>query len=365
MQQALVLAARGQGYVEPNPMVGCLLVRDGELLGQGYHARFGGPHAERAAIEDARQAGRAERLAGATAYVTLEPCCHHGKTPPCTEALIACGIARVVTAMLDPFEQVSGQGIKQLKSAGIEVLTGVGEGDARALNAPYLKRILCQRPWVIAKWAMSLDGKLATRENHSQWISNEISRSKVQELRGRVDAILVGSGTALADDPRLVARTPQAPQRTALRVVADSTLQLSPTSQLASTAHSTPVLLWAGPEASESKALRLRELGCQVHRSQAMLPLPRLDELLQTLVSQYNVTNLLVEGGGRLLGSLLELKQIDQCEVFIAPKIIGGQAAVTPVMGLGFATVDESPGYSDLRFEACGCDMHISIRLQW
>ncbi|MCA9158593.1 MAG: bifunctional diaminohydroxyphosphoribosylaminopyrimidine deaminase/5-amino-6-(5-phosphoribosylamino)uracil reductase RibD [Planctomycetales bacterium] len=373
MQRALALAARGEGYVEPNPLVGCVLVggasgngaNDEVLLGEGYHARFGQAHAERAALEDARQRGHAARLVGATAYVTLEPCCHHGKTPPCTAALIEAGIARVVTAQLDPFAQVAGQGVAALRAAGVSVEVGVEQAAAEQLLAPYLKRLSHGRPWVIAKWAMSLDGKLATHAGQSQWISCETSRARVQELRGRVDAIVVGSRTALADNPRLTARTPHAPPRAALRVVLDSQLQLPLNSQLVRTAREIPVLLVAGPDASADKAEQLRELGCQVHLSPHADRQLRLDSLLQHLARHYEATNVLVEGGGELLGSLLELRQIDQCEVFIAPKLIGGHAAPSPIGGIGLAELNDGPAATSWQVEPSGQDSHIRMRLNW
>ncbi len=372
MQRALALAARGEGYVEPNPLVGCVLVGSSEagandevLLGEGYHARFGQAHAEQAALEDARQRGHTAQLVGATAYVTLEPCCHHGKTPPCTTAFIEAGIARVVTAKLDPFPLVAGQGVAALRAAGVSVEVGVEQAVAEQLLAPYLKRLRQQRPWVIAKWAMSLDGKLATHTGQSQWISCETSRARVQELRGRVDAIVVGSRTALADNPRLTARTPQVPPRTALRVVLDSQLQLPLDSLLARTAREVPVLLVAGPDAPLGKAEQLRALGCQVHLSPHADRQRRLDSLLEHLACHYEATNVLVEGGGELLGSLLELRQIDQCEVFIAPKLIGGQSAPSPIGGLGLAALDYGPAATSWQVEPSGQDSHIHLRLTW
>lgn len=371
MRHAIDLAARGEGFVEPNPMVGCVLVApmagsdEGELLGEGFHARFGQAHAERAALQDARRRGNADRLIGATAYVTLEPCCHHGKTAPCTTALIEAGIARVVVAQLDPFPQVAGQGVAALRAAGMSVEIGVDQAAAEQLAAPYLKRLRTGRPWMIAKWAMSLDGKLATHTGDSQWISCPTSRAWVQELRGRVDAILVGSRTALLDDPRLTARTPYTPPRTALRVVLDSQLQLSPQSNLALTARQVPLLLVAAPDASPEKAQQLKELGCHVYLSPHADRNRRLDALLEHLVSRYSATNVLVEGGGELLGSLLELQQIDQCEVFIAPKLIGGQAAPSPIGGLGLAALRDGPPITQWRVQSSGDDSHIHVRLNW
>jgi diaminohydroxyphosphoribosylaminopyrimidine deaminase / 5-amino-6-(5-phosphoribosylamino)uracil reductase len=368
MKLAIELARQGLGHVEPNPLVGCVLVsnHDAEqVIGQGFHAQFGGPHAERAAIADAVQRGYEAQLAGATAYVSLEPCCHHGKTPPCTDALLEARIARVVVAMADPFEKVLGHGIEQLRKAGVQVDVGLEESAARQLNAPFLKRIQSGRPWVIAKWAMSLDGKIATSTGHSQWISSELSRGKVHVLRSRVDAILVGVGTAVADDPLLNARTSDAPIRRALRVVADSILRIQLDSRLVQTAREYPTLLWTGPAANREKAKALRDAGCDVVISPEQDPAQRLDALLKYLSQAKQVTNLLVEGGGKLLGSLLDLHQVDQCEVFVAPKLLGGHAASSPIAGIGFAKVDEGPQAVSVESTPSGTDIHISCRLEW
>src|SRR5829696_4653150 len=223
MTRALGLAGRGRGWVEPNPLVGAVVVRDGRVVGEGWHQKFGQAHAE---VNALNQAGEAAR--GTTLYVTLEPCNHFGKTPPCTTAVIGAGVRRVVSAMLDPFPQVAGQGASRLREAGIVVEVGVGEAAARQLNAPYLKRLRTGRPWVHAKWAMTLDGKIATRTGRSKWITGEAARRRVHELRGRVDAILVGRGTLVADDPLLTARPPG--PRTPARVVLTSNIRGLPTS---------------------------------------------------------------------------------------------------------------------------------------
>jgi len=258
MARALELASRGEGYVEPNPMVGCVIVRDGEVVGEGWHQKFGGPHAE---VEALRVAGA--RARGATMYVTLEPCCHHGKTPPCTEAIIAAGITRVVCAQRDPFEQVAGRGIEMLKAAGIAVEAGMLEAEAKTLNAPYLKLVTTGRPWIIAKWAMTLDGKIATRTGDSRWISGEASREIVHRLRGRVDGIMVGCDTALHDDPLLTARPPGA--RVATRIVVDSYASLALESQLVRSVSAAPVLVAASSAAPQENIDRLTAAGCEVH----------------------------------------------------------------------------------------------------
>src|SRR5437667_85701 len=225
MRRALDLAERGRGYVEPNPLVGAVVVRAEQVVGEGWHQRYGEAHAEVNALAAAGEAAR-----GATLYVTLEPCCHHGKTPPCTDAVLRAGIRRVVAAMLDPFPEVAGRGAALLRAAGLTVDFGPGEAEARRQNAPYLKLLATGRSYVHAKWAMSLDGKIATATGDSKWISGEASRRRVHELRGCMDAIVIGGGTARADDPLLTVRPPG--PRTPARIVLSSTGALSPESRL-------------------------------------------------------------------------------------------------------------------------------------
>ena len=333
MQRAMELAARGQGCVEPNPMVGCVVVRGAEIIGEGWHRRFGGAHAE---VEALRIAGR--RAAGATMVVTLEPCCHQGKTPPCTRAIIAAGVGRVVVAQRDPFPEVAGRGIAELEAAGVVVETGLLEAEARRLNGPYLKLLSTGRPWVVAKWAMTLDGKIATRTGSSRWISGDASRKIAHALRGRVDAVLVGRNTAQRDDPLLTARPPG--PRTALRVVVDTRASLPSQSQLVRTAREVPVLVAVGPEAEEADRRRLAEAGCEVLVCEGETHATRLDGLLSEL-GRRRMTNVLVEGGGRLLGSLFDAGAIDEVHVFLAPKLVGGTSAASPMAGDG---IDEMSG---------------------
>lgn len=359
MSEALRLAALGRGLVEPNPMVGCVLVKDNVEIGAGYHKKFGGPHAEVEALADAK----GKNVNGATAYVTLEPCCHFGKTPPCTDALIAAKVARVVAASRDPHAVVDGGGLAKLREAGIEVEVGLMEAEARELNAPYFKRIETGKPWVIAKWAMSLDGKIATRTGHSQWISSDSSRRWVHDLRGRVDAVVVGIGTALADDPLLTARPPGV--RQALRVVVDSQLRLSAQSKLVQTARTEPLLICAGPKANSANAAELESLGCSIWISPTEDRQQRLNETLEMLAQQSSVTNVLVEGGGELLGSLFDLHQIDQCEVFVATKLIGGVSSPSPLSGLGIERVGDGPKIDLVHQQLREQDVHLSYRLRW
>lgn len=355
MRRALDLAARGQGSVEPNPMVGCVLAREGREIAAGWHERFGGPHAEAAAIAAAGE------LKGATAYVTLEPCCHQGKTPPCTDALIKAGVARVVAAMRDPFPKVDGGGLRRLSKAGIQVEVGCLEEVARDLNAPYLKLVEQRRPWIIAKWAMTLDGKLATRSGHSRWISGEASRAIVHRLRGRVDAIVVGGRTAELDDPLLTARP--AGQRVAARIVVDSRAELSWQSQLVRTATESPVIVAAGTQASAVHVDRLRQLGCEVLTLPAATKYERMLQLLDEL-GRRRMTNVLVEGGSQVLGGLFDAGQIDEVHVFISPKLIGGDRAPTPIGGAGLDRVPELPQLQERVVEQVGEDVYIRGRIK-
>ncbi len=351
MQRALELAARGRGSVEPNPMVGCVVVRGAEIIGEGWHRRFGGAHAE---VEALAIAGA--RAEGATMVVTLEPCCHQGKTPPCTRAIIEARLRRVVVAQRDPFAEVAGRGIAEMESAGIEVEVGLLEAEARRLNAPYLKLLGTGRPWVLAKWAMTLDGKIATRTGSSRWISGDESRKVVHALRGRVDAILVGRGTQARDDPLLTARPPG--PRTAVRVVVDSRASLASASRLVRTAGEAPVLVAAGPEATDADRRRLAEAGCEVLVFEAESRAARLDALLAEL-GRRRMTNVLVEGGSQLLGSLLDADAIDEVHAFIAPKLVGGASAPSPVAGQGIAQIAQALPLDAPELEQLGPDLYL------
>jgi diaminohydroxyphosphoribosylaminopyrimidine deaminase/5-amino-6-(5-phosphoribosylamino)uracil reductase len=358
MRRALELAQRGRGFVEPNPMVGCVIVREDTVVGEGWHQRFGGPHAEVEAL-----AAAAEQANGATLYVTLEPCCHHGKTPPCTEAVIAAGIRRVVAAMRDPFPKVAGGGFEQLQAAGVEVEVGLCETEARALNAPYLKLLGTGRPWVIAKWAMTLDGKIASASGDSRWISSEASRAIVHKLRSRVDGIVIGRRTAEHDDPLLTARSKSgSPPRVALRIVLDSGAKLAATSQLVQTAREFPTLIACGPEALDHDARRFVNAGCEVMRLPGATHGERLSELLDEL-GRRQMTNILVEGGSEVLGSFFDGREIDESHVFIAPKLLGGKSAPSPIGGAGISGMADAIATDDVTVETIGGDVYVHGRL--
>jgi diaminohydroxyphosphoribosylaminopyrimidine deaminase/5-amino-6-(5-phosphoribosylamino)uracil reductase len=352
LRRALELAEKGRGHVEPNPLVGAVLVKDGRVIGEGWHERFGAAHAEVTALAAAGAASR-----GATLYVTLEPCCHHGKTPPCTDALMGAGVARVVAAMADPFPQVCGQGAAQLRGAGISIEVGLLEAEARRLNAPYLKLLATGRPYVHAKWAMTLDGKIASRSGDSKWISNEASRRLVHQLRGRMDAIIIGIGTALADDPLLTARPPG--PRTACRVVLDSHGRLPLSCQLAATARETPTLVVTASPADTAGAAALRAAGCEVLCLQASKAgRPGVDDLLQEL-GRRRFTNILVEGGSEVLGSFLDARAIDEVHVFLGPRLLGGKQARSAAEGQGVATIAEALPFLIERLEMIDGDCYL------
>lgn len=368
MSRALELAARGQGHVEPNPMVGCVIVggestvgdnADGNvasgIVGEGWHRRFGAPHAE---VEALRAAG--QRARGGTLYVTLEPCCHHGKTPPCTDAILAAGIARVVCAVQDPFPQVQGAGARQLEQAGVRVEFGLLADAARGLNAPYFKRIETGRPWVIGKWAMSVDGKIATPVGESRWITGEASRAVVHGIRGRVDAVLVGRGTAEVDDPQLTARPPGA--RVATRIVLDSDARLPTDSQLARTAREVPVLVAAAATATRDRVAALQQTGCEVLTLSGGSRQDRLLELL-SLLGGRGMTNILVEGGGMVLGAFLDARQMDEVLAFVGPRLVGGGTAPGPIAGDGFSRLADAAYLVDVAVSQLGNDLLIRGRV--
>jgi diaminohydroxyphosphoribosylaminopyrimidine deaminase/5-amino-6-(5-phosphoribosylamino)uracil reductase len=337
-------------------MVGAVLAStqengSGRIIAEGWHAAFGGPHAELAAISAAGTAAR-----GSTLAVTLEPCCHHGKTPPCTAAIIAAGIARVIVGTRDPFPAVNGGGIDELVRAGIEVRVGVCETEAMRLIAPFRALVERQRPWLIAKWAMSLDGRVATSGGESRWISSEASREIVHRLRGRVDGILCGIGTALADDPLLTAR-PAGP-RQAMRIVLDTTARLPLESRLVRTARDVPLLVATAAAAPADRVRALQAAGCEVWQAASADPREQVRELLAELGTR-RLTNVLVEGGPTVLGCLADAQAIDEVWAFIAPTIIGGTAAPAPIAGAGIASLASAAAIAIEHTEHAGGDLFI------
>jgi diaminohydroxyphosphoribosylaminopyrimidine deaminase / 5-amino-6-(5-phosphoribosylamino)uracil reductase len=312
MRRALELAELGRGQVEPNPMVGCVVVRDGKIVGEGYHQKFGGPHAEINAMAAASNKAR-----GATLFVTLEPCSTYGKTPPCADAIISAGVAHVVVGATDPTQS----GLEKLRAAGVAVTSGILEAECRDLIRPFVKLNQTQRPYVIAKWAMSLDGKMATPPGETKWISGEASRALVHRWRREIDAIAVGIGTVLSDDPLLTARIPQG--RNPVRIVLDSNARTPLSSKLVATINEAPLIIAVAENAPEEQVAALRNVGCEI------LPLPRrhrqldLDALLQNLGAR-RITNLMIEGGASVLGSAFRANIVDEVRIFIAPTVLGG-----------------------------------------
>jgi diaminohydroxyphosphoribosylaminopyrimidine deaminase / 5-amino-6-(5-phosphoribosylamino)uracil reductase len=313
MRRALALAERGWGRVAPNPLVGALVYRDGEVVGEGHHAAYGEPHAE---VEALRAAG--ERARGATLYVTLEPCSHHGKTPPCTEAILAAGVRRVVFAAADPNPRAAG-GAEVLRRAGVEVEGGVGAEAARELNAPFFHAFADRgvaRPWLALKLALSLDARIADALGRSAWITGEEARAEVHRLRAGFDAVAVGIGTALADDPRLTVRGAVEPRRAPVRIVFDRLLRLPPAGYLARSAREIPVWALCGPGADPLRREELERAGVVV------LAAPDLAGGLR-LVRERGVRSVFCEGGAALAAALLDEELVDRLYLFFAPLFLG------------------------------------------
>lgn len=325
MRQALELARRGEGKTAPNPMVGAVVVREGEIVGRGFHARYGGAHAEAAAL---RQAGK--RARGSDLYVTLEPCVAFPgkKTPPCASLVAKLGVARVVLASLDPNPNVSGAGAAAIKKSKIPVLAGLLARENERLNRPYFKRHATGLPHVIAKWAMSLDGKIATRTGHSRWISSEAARQMGRELRARCGTVLVGSGTVLADNPRL---------RGVGRILLDSWGRTPPESNVLRTARRWPTRFAVSSSCPEDRVRALRRAGAEVHKFEVMD--------LRTILTRFcamGVDRVLIEGGGEVHASALESGVVDEIYVFVAPIVLGGRDAKSPVEGTGVERVSQA-----------------------
>jgi len=353
MRLALRLAARGRGRVEPNPMVGAVVVRGGTVIGKGWHRRFGGPHAEVNAVLDA--GGRA---AGATVYVTLEPCAHFGKTPPCAGFLVEHKVGRVVVACRDLFPETAGKGIARLRRAGVHVEVGLLGNEARSLNAPFFKLVSTGMPYVTAKWAMTLDGKIATKSGDSMWISSEEARKCAHKVRGRVDAVVVGIGTVLADDPELTCRLARG--RTPKRVVLDTRARLPLGSKLVRSAGETPVVVAVSERAPAKRAEALMKHGCKVVTFPEKGGRVDVVRVLEWLGSM-RVTNVLVEGGGEVLGSFFDAKVVDEVLAFIGPKVVGGRGK-SPVLGGGVARLTDAAEFDLVESRRFGSTVLVHAR---
>jgi diaminohydroxyphosphoribosylaminopyrimidine deaminase/5-amino-6-(5-phosphoribosylamino)uracil reductase len=372
MKLALKLAAKGAGWVSPNPVVGAVLVQDGQIVGRGYHRRVGAPHAE---VEALSRAGEAAR--GADLYVTLEPCNHEGRTPPCTQAVLAAGVRRVLIATPDPNPQVAGGGSAFLQSQGVTVHSGLLAAEARRLNEAWFKWVATGLPFVIAKAACSLDGKIATVADESQWLTGEAARAYGHRLRHECDAILVGIDTVLADDPQLTTRLPgrksqnpeprtRNPGKDPIRVVLDSRLRIPLTAKLLHLDSSAPTWVACTEAAPQDKIKALKDLGAEV----LVLPAAGVSEVgaapgrvalqpLLALLGRRQVQSLLVEGGAKVQGAFFEARLVDKFYFFYAPLFLGGQAAPGVLGGPGIPRLKDAPRARDLTLRRLGQDILI------
>lgn len=335
MKLAIALAEKGRGYTNPNPLVGAIIVRDNKIIGRGYHKKYGGNHAEICAIENA-----GGDVVGATMYVTLEPCSHFGKTPPCANLLVEKGIKRVVIALEDPNELVNGKGIQILKTKGMEVMTGVLRDEVMKQNEVFIKFITKKIPFTILKIAMTLDGKIATKTGDSKWISSESSRRYVHEMRHHVSAILVGKGTVIKDNPFLTARVEGKTCHHPMRVVLDSKLEISLDSNVYKVDRNTRTTVVTTDQGDPKKIIELEKMGVVVLPTQSVNGRVNLQEMLEKL-GEMNIDSLLIEGGGTVNYSFLSEHLIDKVIAFVAPMILGGSQAITPVEGSGVALISQ------------------------
>lgn len=353
MQMALDLAALGAGRTSPNPMVGAVVVRDGQVVGKGYHQRAGGPHAEVLALDEA-----GDRAAGATLYVTLEPCNHHGRTPPCTERILAAGIRRVVAAMDDPNPMVAGGGNARLQAAGLVVETGLLADAAARLNEAWIKYVRTGLPFVVLKCAATLDGCIATRTGDARWITGPAARERVHRLRSRLDAILVGVGTVIADDPRLTARLADGSGRDPLRIVLDARLETPPESRLLALDSPAATLIVCAEAADPERRRRLEAAGARIWT--APLEKGRIDlKALMPRLGAMPVTSVLMEGGARVAAAALAAKIVDKVMFFYAPKILAGEG-VPICRGPGPQRMAEAMAVRDLEIERIGGDVLVT-----
>jgi diaminohydroxyphosphoribosylaminopyrimidine deaminase / 5-amino-6-(5-phosphoribosylamino)uracil reductase len=360
LARAIELAGLGAGKVSPNPLVGAVIALDDRTLGEGHHTALGAPHAEVEAI----RAAAGHDLRGATLYVSLEPCCHHGRTPPCTDAIRGSGILRVVVASEDPSEHANGRGLGILRDEGVEVVVADGElaTRARLLNQPFRKHARTGRPWVLFKSAMSLDGKVATRSGDSKWISGEESRQLAHVWRSQCDAVAVGVGTALADDPQLTARLPEA-VRQPRRVVFDSVARLPVDSKLVSDARETPLTVVVSRAAPRASADTLAGHGVEVIVATGENEPARVRSALEQLGAQ-GITSILLEGGPHLAGVFRDADELDEVRLFLAPLLLGGRTARDPLEGEGVERVAEAVRALTLEYEPVGEDLLVSARLK-
>ena len=360
MARALELAVRGAGWTNPNPQVGAVIVKEGRIIGEGWHTAYGQLHAEREALAHCTEDPR-----GATIYVTLEPCCHWGKTPPCTEAIIEADIARVVVGAPDPNPLVAGKGFEVLREVGIEVIENVLLDECLRINKVFFHYIQTGLPYVIAKYAMTLDGKIATRTGASRWITSDVARTRVHEDRHRYAAIMVGIGTVLADDPELTSRISGQETKNPLRVVVDSLARTPLTSKLVQTTHETPTLIAVAAQAPQERIAALEAAGCEVFVSEAgEHNRVDLSALLAYLGKEKAIDSVIVEGGATLLWSFFSQGLVDRVQAYIAPKVFGGAGAPSPVQGLGVETPASAIPCSTPEITQLGQDILLECEVQ-
>ena len=361
MRRAIELAKKGSGHVNPNPLVGAVIVRDGEIIGEGYHECYGQLHAERNAIANAKKRGNS--LEGSTIYVTLEPCCHYGKTPPCTEAIIEEKIARVVVGSDDPNPLVSGKGFQMLREKGIEVIPHFLKEECDAMNHVFFHYIRTGTPYVAMKYAMTMDGKIACYTGDSKWVTGEESRAHVQTLRNHYKGIMAGIGTVLADDPMLNCRIEGG--RDPIRIIADRHLRIPMDSQLVRTAGQQPLIVACLPDADEEKAAQLQEKGVEVLRIPGVTTADITEEqkevislpVLMKELGARKIDGILLEGGGQLNESALQAGIVDRIYCYIAPKIFGGAQAKTPVEGQGLTRAADAWQFNRIGMQEFGQDI--------
>lgn len=360
MQRAIELAKKGAGFVNPNPMVGCVIVKDDKIIGEGYHEFYGGFHAERNALLKMNDAK------GATLYVTLEPCCHHGKTPPCTDIIIEKEIKKVVVGLLDPNPLVAGKGISILHNAGIEVVTGVLEDEIKELNKVFLKYIKTKRPYVILKTAMTLDGKIASHIGDSKWITNEKSRRLVHELRSEMMGIVAGIGTVKADDPMLNCRIERQQIHQPIRIIVDTNASIPLDSQIVKTSKDYRTILAIGSSIANSqsstvdmlKSFNVEILYCEEKNGHV-----DINDLMVKL-GELGIDSMLLEGGSTINAAFLEADCVDEVYAFIAPKIIGGQNSKSPIGGNGIDLMKDAVMLKDIKIEQFDNDILIKGKIK-